>query len=51
MKPTLKLGLNIQFCGQEAEAVEKFKAKNPVIKHREIYLAGIKALGGEQTKK
>lgn len=50
MKPKLKFDLNIQFCGPDAELVEKFKAKNPVIKHREIYLAGIKALG-EQTKK
>lgn len=51
MKPTLKFDLNIQFCGAEAELVQKFKAANPVIRHREIYLAGIRALGGEQAKK
>lgn len=51
MKTNMRLGLNIQFYGQNAELVQKFKAQNPVIKHSEIYLAGIKALGGEQAKK
>lgn len=46
MRPVLrlKLGLNIQFTGEEAERVVSFKEANPVIKHREIYLAGIRAL-------
>lgn len=51
MKPILKIGLNILFSGSEAEQVQKFKEKNPVIKHKDIYLAGMKALGGDQAKK
>lgn len=50
MKPTLKIGINIDFSGPEAEQVQRFKEKNPVIRHREIYLAGIKALSQPDKK-
>lgn len=50
MKIKPKLSLNIQFINGEAEQVISFKTRNPIIKHREIYLAGIQALSGEKIK-